>query len=362
MYQQRTIGSRFLHLFNHSFKCIVFLVLTFGLSSRRTSQTSYETNLPIVLKNYRHGYGIVTGRVVDASIKSSLPEYYIQDASVCISDFWCIQTDSNGIFTLNRVPTPWQVITASKQGYYSTSKIVNIALDNTVIVNFVLVPEIQVGGNIIKRIVLTWDETPFWQNPNPIPPEPEIWANDLDAHLWLDVPGPPTHIGYFDQGDNNWNYEIGDCTTFPNACLESDFQQGLGPETIAISKLEIAQYSYGVLNYNQYRNGVPNIIQTGARIDVYDERGLVQTFTVPDSGEGNFWYVFTMLSDGTTADLIPVNCITYYTGDPPQCSTIRQMNTPLPAKHLIEERSDLRPIGGKDLSASVGSEWLDHIP
>lgn len=339
-----------------------FTMVVIGTVGKAYGQANIVVNLPIVLKNFSLGYGSISGRVIDASKQSDALGYYIQDALVCAGDFWCERTDGNGRFTLSQVSSPWQVVKASKDGYYDASKVVNIPIDGSTTVNFVLAPVIQVGGSIIKRIVLTWDETPSWQNPNPGPDEPIAWANDLDAHLWLDVPGLLTHIGYFDQGNNQWDYYEGDCTTFPNACLESDYQEGFGPETIAMSKLEIATYYFGILNYNQYRSGVPSITATKAKVDVYDEGGLVETFPVPESGEGNFWFVFTMSSDGSVATLTPMNCITYYTGDLPDCGAKLQLNDGLPTKHLVNERGDFRPIGSEDLRTPIRSKRFDHLP
>ncbi len=319
---------------------VALIVLLFSIyrAPRHTfGNSSVDVKLPLVLKDFRGGYGSVTGRVVDASKKPQESEYYIPGATICAGDYWCDSSDEDGKYNLDMVSTPWQVIKASKNDYYDVLKFVNILADDIVTVNFALVP-IQSSYAIVKRIVLTWSENPFWSNPEPKPGEPEKWENDLDVHLWYVVPGVTTHIGYYDHGNNNWAYDDGDCTTNPYTCLESDYREGFGPETIAISKLERATYYFGVLNYNQYRNGVPDIIKTGAKVDLYEEQGLVLSFTVPEQGEGNFWFVFSMSSNGEIAEITPMNCITQYTGDVPQCNVEVQMDYALPAKHLLDER------------------------
>jgi hypothetical protein len=159
------------------------------------------------------------------------------------------------------------------------------------------------SDNIKMRFVLTWDPTPAW--PNPGSPS-ESTPNDLDAHLWLSAL-IPAHVSSQNQGD---------CTNYPNACLEVDYQLGFGPETVAIRELEVAKYFYGVLNYYQDYPGVPPITKSAAKVQIYDENGLVQAFQAPTSGQGDFWYVFSMDQSGS---ITPQNCILYYSGGVPKC-------------------------------------------
>lgn len=65
------------------------------------------------------------------------------------------QTDSQGQYRINNVPTGQRTVTASKSGYNSQSKTVNIVAEQTVILNFQLQPQTPLTG----RIVFTSDRT-----------------------------------------------------------------------------------------------------------------------------------------------------------------------------------------------------------
>ena len=81
---------------------------------------------------------------------------------------------------------------------------------------------------------------------------------------------------------------------YPNTCLETDQRRGFGPESIAIRRFESGTvYYYGVLNYNQGAQGVPPLRSTGAHLELYDQTGELMSFDVPQTGDGNFWYVFS---------------------------------------------------------------------
>jgi hypothetical protein len=185
-------------------------------------------------------------------------------------------------------------------GYYPVIKDVFIIGGDSVELNFAISPYIT-GGNIELRAVLTWDSTPYWP--------PDSVENDLDAHLWLDAI-LPVHVFY----DNK-----GDCTTYPNACLETDFRTGFGPETLAVRQFEPdTLYYFGILNYNQGTNGVPLIRDTGAHLEVYNETGVVASYEVSASqGDGNFWYIFMYRYSPQQGSwvLTPKNCIAYYSSD-----------------------------------------------
>ena len=98
--------------------------------------------------------------------------------------------------------------------------------------------------------------------------------------------------------------------------------------------LESTVYYYGVLNYYAGYPGVPEIIQSQAKIRLYQEDGNILEYSVPTIGVGDFWYVFKLISDGSTASVLEMNCITSYTGDPPECGT----------QIILEKPNILRPI------------------
>ena len=264
-------------------------------ASANVDDDQYEILLPLILNRYNYGPGEVAGRVIDASNGRGL-----EGVSICFTpQDYCVITLQDGSYSVSNFPGDQQV-TASLTGYYSVIKDVYVIGGDTVELNFALSPYIT-GGNIELRAVLTWDSTQFWP--------PDHAENDLDAHLWLDAI-LPVHVFF----DNK-----GDCTNYPNACLETDFQTGFGPETVAVRQFEPdTVYYFGVLNYNQGANGVPLIRDTGAHVEVYDETGVVASFDVTSSqGDGNFWYIFTYNYSPQQGSwvLTPKNCIVYYSSD-----------------------------------------------
>jgi hypothetical protein len=254
----------------------------------------YDMLLPLALGDYNFGPGEVSGRVIDAANGRGL-----QGVSICLNPQECATTNHDGLFTTTTFPGDRQ-LTASLTGYYPVVKDVFVLGGDNVELNYALSPYIT-GGNIELRAVLTWDSAPYWP--------PDQVENDLDAHLWLEAI-LPVHV-YFDNK--------GDCTTYPNACLETDFRTGFGPETLAVRQFEPdTVYYFGILNYNQGTNGVPSIIDTGAHLEVYDETGVVASYDVANSqGDGNFWYTFTYTYSPQQGSwvLTPKNCIVYYSSD-----------------------------------------------
>ena len=255
--------------------------------------------LPLILDRYLIGQGVVSGKVIDASTGGVIAG----NAKVCMGD-QCLQTDAQGQYEFDPVPSGGRAFSASAEGFVKETLGLTVMPNEQAVLNFALPPDMS-GENIAYRILLTWDPTPKWS---------DGWDNDLDAHMWMDAL-IPQHI---------YSGEIGDCTVFPNACLEVDYRQGFGPETIAIRELENVVYHYGVLNVNQiYSTNVPAMIDTAAKIQIYDRAGLVQTIEMPtglpagvDPRSRDFWYVFTMDKNG---HITPVNCLTIYSENIPTC-------------------------------------------
>jgi hypothetical protein len=257
----------------------------------------FITTLPLLYKDYVGGFGSVTGVVFDATSVDRLP---VSGASVCYSD-QCSVTGEDGTYLIENLPDGLRHVSASREEYYSLTEDVKIRPNEISRQDFALTPLAEIT-DVFMRVLLTWSETESWP--------PDGIRNDLDAHLWLEAPDPPTHIDFTERGD---------CTTFPDACLEVDYQQGYGPETLAIRQLQNTVYYYGVLNYYAGYPGVPDITESQAKVRVYQEGGVFMEFSVPAVGEGDFWYVFQLISDGGTATLIEKNCITSYDISPPAC-------------------------------------------
>ncbi len=258
-----------------------------------------KTSMPLVLFGFSDGFGSVTGTVFDAT---SITREPLSDVSVCFQG-QCDVSDSSGTYLIESLPDGYQSLSAKRLDFYDMVEAVLIEPDKTAVQDFAMTPLSEIT-DVYMRVLLTWSETETWP--------PDGIRNDLDAHMWLEAPNPPTHIDFVDRGD---------CTTFPNTCLEVDYQKGYGPETLALRNLESTVYYYGVLNYYAGYNGVPDITQSQAKVRLYQEGGNILEYTVPTVGVGDFWYVFKVISNGTTANVLEMNCITAYNGDPPECGT-----------------------------------------
>ncbi len=282
--------------------CVATMLFDLGANSAAVGAVEQgldiqPVRLPFVYQNFVQGPGSVTGLVFDATSIDRLP---LSDVTVCYLD-QCAVTASDGMYLIENLPDGFRRLSASRLEYYSMTENVAIRPFETAEQDFALTPLSEIT-DVFMRIVLTWSETETWP--------PDDIRNDLDAHLWLEAPDPPTHINFDDRGD---------CTTFPDACLEVDYQKGYGPETFAIRQLQNTVYYYGVLNYYSGYPGVPEIVESQAMVRVYLEGGTTMEYTVPATGSGDFWYVFQLVSDGTTATVIERNCITTYDGSPPTC-------------------------------------------
>lgn len=293
-----------------AYLCLLpLLLVTFlsinGSGVRAQSQVP-SLFLPFIPGLFTPGPGTVTGLVINASspVRDTIP-----GAQVCIGAS-CGTTDENGTYRLEGVDSGDHMAVASADDFISVRSPVLVRAYQETQRDFVLSQKFT-GDQITMRIVVTWDATLAWP--------PEGWENDLNANLWLSVPGPPTHIFYGD---------LGNCKTFPNSCLEQEYRQGFGPETLAIRLFENATYYYGVLNENQGRLGVPPITRTKASVQVYGETGTMYSFDVPTTGDGDFWYLFKIDAlDGKWA-LTQMNCITLL---PPEGQTPTCEAAPPPA-------------------------------
>jgi len=280
------------------FKLFLFLaglLLLAGQASPSRAQGGSITYLPLALKGFVAGPGTVQGVVLDATTRTPIP-----NVQVCWTTL-CTYTNGSGQYFISDIPAGWRVLRAASADYYAAQSGVAVIGHQTVTLDFAL--SYRSLGDVDYRVVMTWDSTPYWPPLN-VP-------NDLDAHLWLEAV-LPYHLYY----DNNPE----DFLQYPYARLETDYTNGFGPETIDIERLvNYVTYHYAVDNVNYGYPGVPPLTQLGVQVQVYDADGLLQTFTVPLSGQGDVWYVFSMDDAG---NLTEVNCLTYMMpnpDDPPQC-------------------------------------------
>lgn len=178
------------------------------------------------------------------------------------------ETGSDGRYTLI-VKIGEQTLRFTKTGFFSYSLEVSVTEDETTEVSTPVMfsPTVPTGH---VRIVLSWGEKP----------------RDADSHLWT----PSDHHIYF--------ASKGDADASPWAWLDVDDVSSYGPETVTITSVQSGTYNYGVYNYS---NEHP-LIDSGAKVEVYNQSGLIRTYYVPTSGTGRWWNVFSM--NGSTITTI----------------------------------------------------------
>ena len=127
------------------------------------------------------------------------------------------------------------------------------------------------------RVVLDWNATP----------------RDLDAHL--EKKGV-YHLSFRQKK----NYK-------DIAWLDRDDQDGFGPETVTVEKLDPkARYSYVVHDFTNRTN--PSSTKLGssrAHVRIYTTEGILKTFVAPSGAKGSTWHVFDVIKGQIT----PVNRI-----------------------------------------------------
>ncbi len=177
-------------------------------------------------------------------------------------------SDESGFYVLQHVPEGIKTVNASAGFFYtSTNDHVLIRAGETTTVHFALSPELTEEGGIM-RIVLTWGLDP----------------HDLDSHLKTPTIDDQTyHVYYGSRGDSS---------NAPYVWLDRDDVDSFGPETITIYQGQSGTYSYFVHNYSQFTDEeAPDFTASDALVHVYDRNGFRQSFLIPESGEGLFWYV-----------------------------------------------------------------------
>lgn len=213
--------------------------------------------------------GIVSGTVVSAT--TGLP---VSGVSVACGRATTLSDDS-GDFSLE-VPVGNQTVRFTKTGFCDFSLPVAVQKGETSEVDTLPISTALASGQY--RIVLSWGELPY----------------DLDSHLWT----PGGYEVYFgDEGADN---------SSPFVWLDIDDTESYGPETITITQSTTGTYTYSVHNFSADFGFDEPLTASHARVEVYNVNGLMRSFTVPTSGTGNWWNVFTMSNGAIT----PVNTIT----------------------------------------------------
>ena len=108
---------------------------------------------------------------------------------------------------------------------------------------------------------------------------------DLDANLWL-----PQAKAYRVTG-----FSLGSYTSSPYAGYEVDDTDGFGPETIWMTSPYQGTYIFGAVDFTDFHDNTKGIAGTNGQVKVYDgSQPLIKTYTVPASGNGDWWYVLDL--------------------------------------------------------------------
>ncbi|MFH0814443.1 MAG: carboxypeptidase regulatory-like domain-containing protein, partial [Pseudomonadota bacterium] len=217
------------------------------------------------------GEGSLQVTVVDALTGDSL-----EGVTVTLNGFTAT-TDTLGIATLSDTPSGTFTLTVSKSGYITHQQEITLEVGpNDLTIS--LSPQLATGQ---IRIVLNWGATP----------------SDLDSHLTgPNASGGRFHVYFADENPAGAgaNLDLDDVTSF-------------GPETITITELRSGTYKYYIHDFsNQSNSSSTALAQSGARVDVYGESGLIASYSVP-SGAGTIWHVLNI--DGGTGSVTPVNTL-----------------------------------------------------
>lgn len=242
----------------------------------QTDQPVVESKiyLPVASRNFIQASGDLSGLVSDAADGSAIAGAHVCSGSVCVD------TGSDGNYTLANLPGGMRTINISASGQYIANQTgVYVVPGQTTTANFPLSKTLNEGE---IRIVLTWSPNTQWCDT-----QNTCVDNDLDAHLNVPLISGTVEV--------SWE-NIGTCDLAePFACLENDARQGSGPESMFISEVQQGTYTYFVENYSAARVN-PQIAaplpDTDAQVRVYGQNGLIQAYDVPPFGDGFWWVVF----------------------------------------------------------------------
>lgn len=285
----------------------VFRNLPSGTYTLRISATGYTTrevpNLNLPVSSLRIdtllGPATVQGSVLNSQTGRGLAGATVSfnfgtDTSAAFTEIRAT-TDANGNFIIRNAPTGTFTCIIRAPNFVP-QVIRNVVINpGTTSLPPQTIVERPAAGTF--RIVLTWGAEP----------------RDLDSYLTGPLTGTSRFICYYgNKVPANSNVE-----------LDVDDTDGFGPETITIRAFRDGVYRYSVHNYsNQGSTGFQGIFSSPARVQVYDQTGLIREFSPPPpppNTSGNTWRVFEINVSGTNRTITPIN--TYVTG------TVGDVNT-----------------------------------
>ncbi|MDO4551847.1 MAG: carboxypeptidase regulatory-like domain-containing protein, partial [Planctomycetia bacterium] len=174
------------------------------------------------------------------------------------------RTDEKGNFSLRDIPEGTQTLEVAADGYMRENFEWTAEEGSSFDLRVAMNPGLDAGQ---IRVVLTWEEKPA----------------DLDAHLTGPLPdGEQFHISFQDKGNLKSKEFVQ---------LDSDSQNGYGPETITVLGVLPGTYKYFVHDYtNEKSVESTDLARSNAVVKVY-YGGQTYTFRPDSQKVGNLWNV-----------------------------------------------------------------------
>ena len=213
----------------------------------------------------------MVGRVVNAINKAPVPNARIGIAATRL----CTHSDAAGYFRLVGAPTGKVPLEVSADGFSAEQLQRELTAGRETSVRVALSPRLEKGQ---IRIVLTWGQQP----------------KDLDAHLEGPLPGGQRFHVYYHQPDDLQSQQF--------VRLDTDAQNGEGPETITALAVLPGTYRYFVHDYTNRDNTQSTALaNSGAEVRIY-QGGESCQFHAGHDMVGNLWDVCTIevTADGAT--------------------------------------------------------------
>ena len=242
--------------------------------------------------------GTAIGKVVSAAngggVSGALVELRVGVNATLGAANKVFTTISGGNYSATSLPAGTYTVRVTRSGYETGGgRVVIVSGTSTAQPDIALSPLLGAGQ---RRVVLTWGNT-----------------LDLDVHLTGPLAsGQRFHVFYDTTGS---------LTAEPFCRFDLDDRDGYGPETITLGQRIPGVYRISVHNYDDRENpaSVQLSQESGAMVQVFDEQGLIQEYTVPSGGMGDIWRVFEL--DGTTGEITAVH--TFHSGSPGDISNFK---------------------------------------
>lgn len=265
---------------------------TYDLNITKLGYNDYTISANITKDQSDYNFSLMGSATITGTVINSQTGYGLDSATISFAfsnikstqsediEFQML-TNSYGNYSISNAPTGIFTCIIEKPGYTPrTIPSVAINAGTNEIEQSVLVESLELGG---LRIILSWGESP----------------SDLDSHLTgPDGMGERFHMYYSDK------------RPITSIILDVDDTSSYGPETTTISSFNEGTYRFSVFNFSdQSSNGGEGIALSPTVVEVYDNTGLINTFTAPSfpTNGGNTWRVFEVEANNQGTTIIPVN-------------------------------------------------------